>query len=133
MQLNFFFYLTDVSSDNGCLSYIPKSNKIAYALKKGIYEGAIKYTPYWRLSDFRKTIKIKENYDFIKNIVGESVISEFLNTTNFADKENSTIHMFDNEVKKGGAIIFDEAGVHRGSKTKFNERIALRFLYNRII
>ena len=72
-------------------------------------------------------------YAYIKNIVGESVISEFLNTTNFADKENSTIHMFDNEVKKGGAIIFDEAGVHRGSKTKFNERIALRFLYNRII
>ena len=36
--IKFFFYLTDVSIDNVCLSYIAKSNKIAYALKKGIYE-----------------------------------------------------------------------------------------------
>ena len=131
--IKFFFYLTDASTDNGCLSYIPKSNRIAYALKKGIFEKAINYTPYWSLSDFRKTIQIKDNYDYIKNIVGENMLSEFLKTTSFIEKKNSVNHIFDNEMKKGGAIIFDEAGVHRGSKTRLNERMVLRFFYNKII
>ena len=127
--IKFFFYLTDVSTDNGCLSYIPTSNRIAYALKKGIFEKAINYTPYWSLSDFRKTIQIKYNYDYIKNIVGENVLREFLQMTSFIDKENSPMHKFDHEMKKGGAVIFDEAGVHRGSKTKLHERMVLRYLY----
>jgi len=129
--IKFFFYLTDVSSDNGCLSYIPTSNRIAYALKKGIFEKAINYTPYWSLRDLRKTIQINHNYDYIKNIVGEKTLSEFIKMTNFIDEKNLEIHKFDNEMKKGGAVVFDEAGVHRGSKTKLNERIVLRYLYVR--
>ena len=39
--LKFFIYLTDVKSENGCTSYIPKSHKIAYALRKGIFENKI--------------------------------------------------------------------------------------------
>ena len=35
--IKFIFYLTNVSSNNGCLSYIPFSHKIAYMLKKGIF------------------------------------------------------------------------------------------------
>ena len=130
--IKFFFYLTDVSIDNGCLSYIAKSNKIAYALKKGIYEKAISYTPYWSLSDFRKTIQIKKNFEYIKNIVGDKSIYEFLKTTEFIDNKNLNTKNFNFEVKKGGAVIFDEAGVHRGSKTKFNKRLALRFLFRKI-
>ena len=76
--IKFFFYLTDVSSDNGCLSYIPKSNKIAYTLKKGIFEGAISYTPYWTLSDFRKTIQINNNFNYLKGILGENILNEFI-------------------------------------------------------
>jgi len=130
--IKFFFYLTDVSMDNGCLSYIPKSNKIAHALKKGIYEKAINYSPYWTLSDFRKTILIKKNFEYVKNIVGEDLILEFLKMTSFVENKNLNTNAFDFEVNKGGAVIFDEAGVHRGSKTKFNERLALRFLYRKI-
>ena len=129
--IKFFFYLTDVSADNGCLSYIPKSNRITYALKKGIFEGALNYRPYWSLHDFRETIKKKEYYEYIKDLVGESVISEFLEATNLQENEKKLQNSFDNEIKKGGAIIFDETGIHRGSKTKLNDRIALRFFYKK--
>ncbi len=129
--IKFFFYLTDVSSDNGCLSYIPKSNKIAYALKKGIFEGAISYTPYWSLSDFRKTIQTNHNFNYLKNILGENILNEFINNTNFINEKNSINHNFDNEMKKGGAIIFDESGIHRGSKTRLHDRMALRFFYKK--
>ena len=129
--VKFFFYLTDVSTDNGCLSYIPKSNKITYALKKGIFDGAIKYTPYWSLNDFRKTIQIKDNYNYLKDFLGEDILTEFLNTTNFTEKEKSTTNIFDNNMRKGGAVIFDESGIHRGSKTSLTDRIALRFFYKK--
>ena len=52
-SIKFFFYLTDTSPDNGCLSYIPLSHEISYALKKGLYEGFLKYTPYWSIDQFR--------------------------------------------------------------------------------
>jgi len=130
--IKFFFYLTDVYKDNGCLSYIPKSNKIAFALKKGIYEGSLNYTPYFTLFDFRKTISLKRNFEYIKNFVGEKLVLEFLKKTEFIENRNSENDNLNFEVNKGGAVIFDEAGVHRGSKTKFNDRIALRFFYKRV-
>ena len=40
--------------------------------------------------------------------------------------------LFDHEIKNGGAVIFDEAGVHRGSKTKLSDRMVLRFFYQRV-
>jgi len=131
-SIKFFFYLTDVSKDNGCLSYIPGSNRITYAIKKGIFEGDLKYTPYWSLKDFRKTIQIKNNYEYIKKIVGENTLSEFLERTNFVETQGSESHSFDNEMKKRGAIIFDETGIHRGSRTRFSDRIALRFFYKQL-
>jgi hypothetical protein len=30
----------------------------------------------------------------------------------------------------GDAIIFDEGGVHKGSKTLYSERMVLRYLYS---
>ena len=131
-SIKFFFYLTDVSKDNGCLSYIPDSNRITYAIKKGIFEGDLKYTPYWSLKDFRKTVQIKNNYNYIKKIVGENTLSEFLERTNFVENQGSENYSFDHEIKKGGAIIFDETGIHRGSRIRFNDRIALRFFYKQI-
>ena len=130
--IKFFFYLTDVYKDNGCLSYVPKSHKIATALKKGIYEGSLSYNPYFTLSDFRKTISKKKNFSYIKNIIGEELVLEFLKKTEFIENTNTKNDCFNYEVNKGGAVIFDEAGVHRGSKTKFNDRIVLRFFFRRI-
>lgn len=145
-SIKFFFYLTDVSSENGCLSYIPTSNKITYALKKGIFEGRLKYSPYWSLHDYRNTIQKKEYYDYIKNLIGEDVISKFLDISNLESsksdsdffgnsssksRKNNSENIFDNEIKKGGAIIFNESGIHRGSKTKLSYRAVFRFFYKR--
>ena len=54
--LKIFVYLTDVGPGNGCMSYIPESHKIGYAIRKGIFNRRIKYQPYWRLKDFKKII-----------------------------------------------------------------------------
>ena len=119
--LKFFIYLTDVKSNNGCTSYIPKSHKIAYAIRKGIFEKQIEYQPYWSLSDFRKIISSKKNLHFLKSYLNdENLISDFLEKTND----------FDFEMPAGGAIIFDEGGVHRGSRTQSGNRIVLRYLYS---
>ena len=34
-------------------------------------------------------------------------------------------------MKKGGAVIFDELSVHRGSKPTKNDRVVLRYLFNK--
>ena len=128
--LKFFIYLTDVKSENGCTSYIPKSHKIAYALRKGIFKNKIEYQPYWSLQDFRKIISKKENITFLKNYLNDSnLIDDFLEKTKFIE-ENEEVHNFDFELPAGGAIIFDEGGVPKGSKTNTSDRIALRYLYS---
>lgn len=128
-SLKFFFYLSDVESGNGCLSYISESHTIAFELKKGIYDGVLKYTPYWSLKDFLKTITLIENYNYISNNLGKKKLDSFIEAGFSAlDKTNVS---FDIPVKKGGVLIFDEAGVHRGSKPMLNDRLALRFLYKR--
>ena len=127
--LKFFIYLTDVGPDNGCTSYIPKSHKIAYAIRKGIFERAIKYQPYFTLKEFRNFISKKENADFIKNFLNDNnIIDEFLKKTNFVN-EKGDANDFDFSLKAGDAIIFDEGGLHKASKCLHSERFVLRYLY----
>ena len=127
--LKFFIYLTDVGSDNGCTSYIPKSHKICYAIRKGIFEKAIKYQPYFTLKEFRNFISKKENADFIKNFLNDNnIIDEFLKKTNFVN-EKGDANDFDFSLKAGDAIIFDEGGFHKASKCLHSERFVLRYLY----
>ena len=127
--LKFFIYLTDVGPDNGCTSYIPKSHKIAYAIRKGIFEKAIKYQPYFTLKEFRNFISKKENADFIKNFLNDNnIIDEFLKKTNFVN-EKGDANDFDFSLKAGDAIIFDEGGLHKASKCLHSERFVLRYLY----
>ena len=128
-SLKFFFYLTDVTSDNGCLSYIAKSHKIAFVLKEGIYNGELKYTPYWHLADFLKTITINQNYNYIKKKLGQNQLDNCIDSVYLATNKKNT--NFDVPINKGGVLIFDEAGAHRGSKPMLNDRLALRFLYKR--
>ena len=78
-QIKFFIYLTDVSSNNGCMSYIPGSNKISYLIRKGIFLKILKYEPYWMLKDFRNFILKKENYTYLETqLEGKSLIDDFL-------------------------------------------------------
>ncbi len=38
VHIKFFIYLTDVGPNNGCTSYIPKSHKLGYSIRKGIFK-----------------------------------------------------------------------------------------------
>ena len=129
--IKFFFHLTDVAYDNGLFCYIPKSHLIATALRKGIYEGTLKYTPYWSLNDFRNTILIKENYNFIKNNSDSEILDEFIEKTDPTTiKSNPAISSINKlSIKAGGARIFNDSGSHKGSKTQINERLVLRYHY----
>ena len=131
-SIKFFFYLTNVYPDNGCLSYISKSNKVTYALRKGIYEKKIKYSPYWRLIDLRNKIKEEETLKYVKNFVSDQDIDEFSNQADFIISNNYKTNKYDLNIEKGGAIVFDESGIHRGSATRFSSRLALRFFFKKI-
>ena len=130
-SIKFFFYLSDVSPDNGCLSYIPKSNIVTHALRKGIYEGAIKYSPYWRLKDLRNKDLNNDSLKYIEKLVDKKDLQIFLEHSDYALEHQNNLNKFDFSLKKGGAIIFNESGVHRGSKTKLSERLVLRFFYKK--
>ena len=57
------------------------------------------------------------------------IIDNFLDDTSFI-KENKNSKKFDFSLKAGDMIIFDEGGVHKGSKSLINERLILRYLYS---
>ena len=127
--LKIFVYLSDVGPGNGCMSYIPGSHKIGYAIRKGIFNKKINYQPYWKLKNFKKIIK--DNNDYFENYFkGENILSDFKEKTKDLEKLNSD-NSFSYEAKAGSAIIFDEGGVHRGSKPLHNDRMVLRYMYSR--
>ena len=144
--LKFMIYLTDVGPNNGCTSYIPKSHKITYLIRKGIYERKLNYQPYWTLKQLINFIKKKENYLYIKDrLDNKSLIDEFLNfklyETGDSNTEMNSIYnnvdfseedktKYDFKLKAGDAIVFDEGGVHKGSKTLENERVVIRYFYS---
>tara|TARA_B100000941_G_C28416768_1_gene506538 strand:+ start:172 stop:975 length:804 start_codon:yes stop_codon:yes gene_type:complete len=129
--LKIFIYLTDVNPLNGCMSYIPGSHKIGYAIRKGIFEKKISYRPYWHLKDFRKLIMSEENKEYFQNYFKNQkyLLEKFLDITNNLTNQSSS-HNFDYTLKAGSAIIFDEGGVHKGSKTLQQDRMVLRYIYS---
>lgn len=128
-SIKFFIYLSKVGYNNGCTSYIPGTNKITYALRKGIKERKIKYSPHWLLKDLRNFITKKDNLEYFNNYFNNSdIINKFLEKTSFIET-NPESNEFDFEMLPGDMIIFDEGGVHRGSKILFNERRVLRYHY----
>jgi hypothetical protein len=130
--LKIFIYLTDVGPNNGCMNYIPGSHKIGYAIRNGIHKKKISYSPYWRLIDLRKILQKKENQNYFENHFQneKNVMRNFLEKTKFIEIDEN-INDFDYSLKAGGAIIFNEGGVHRGSKTLKNDRMVLRYLYSK--
>ena len=84
--------------------------------------------------------------DEIKKVTLSGKVTTWLGPKNFPKKTaflndiaigpNNIIFISDsgNKVdgmRKGGAVIFDESGIHRGSKTSLTDRIALRFFYKK--
>ena len=129
--IKFFIYLTDVDTDNGCLGYIPSSNKICYFLKKGIWNRDIIYSPYWKLNDLRNKIIKKDTYKYLINNMSKNSIDRFIEETSFIVTDGDT-KKFDHKLKKGSLIIFDESGVHRGSSPLKNDRVVCRYHYKKI-
>lgn len=128
--IKFFFYLTDVDSENGCLGYIPGSHKISYILKKLILENKISYSPYWSLYDYRNLICKQEIKEKIIKYIDKNKIQNFLKNSNFilTDKD---IKNYDIHAKAGSLLIFDESGVHRASAIKKFERKCIRFFFKK--
>ena len=126
--LKIFVYLTDVGPDDGCMSYIKGSHKIGYAIRKGIFEKKISYQPYWSIKDFKKIISDNKNY-FENYFENSKIIENFFNQTENLEKDNSK-KVFGYNAKAGSAIVFDEGGVHRGSRPQNTDRMVLRYLYS---
>lgn len=129
--LKFFFYLTDVDSENGCLAYIPQSNQISYHLKNLIYKNKIDYSPFWHLSDYRNLIQKKEIRNLLEEFIEKKVINEFCSKTSFIDEKGGNTNAFDLPCKAGSLLIFSELGVHRASAVKKQDRLALRYFYKK--
>ena len=127
--LKFFFYLTDVSPNNGCTSYIPGSHKITYAVRSCLYEKKIEYQPFWSIKDLVNIIKKKENYNKIK----QKLSSEYELITFLTNAEkcisNNLCTDYDFCAGPGDLLIFNEGGVHKGSNPTKNDRVVLRYLY----
>tara|TARA_A100001011_G_scaffold374440_1_gene434937 strand:+ start:149 stop:955 length:807 start_codon:yes stop_codon:yes gene_type:complete len=130
-HIKFFIYLTPVGPNNGCTSYIPKSHKIGYAIRKGIYEKVLEYSPYFTLTEFRNFISKPINLKYINNYLKDSnAVNNFLKNTEKLEQGNNLVSEFDFAMNSGDAIIFDEGGVHKGSKSLINDRLVLRYLYS---
>lgn len=127
ISLKFFIYLTNVSPNNGCMSYIPKSHKIGYAIRSAIYNKEIPYHPYYHIKDFAEIIKINKN--FFINKLGSEMIENFLVETKIENSINTT-NKFDYTAEAGSMIIFNEGGVHRGSKPSLNDRMVIRYFFS---
>ena len=126
--LKIFIYLTDVGPDDGCMSYVQGSHKIGYAIRKAIYEKKIYYQPYWSIKDFKQIITVNKKY-FDNYFEGTNVIDSFFNKTKDLEKDGNKKD-YGYAAKAGSAIIFDEGGIHKGSRPQLNDRMVLRYLYS---
>jgi hypothetical protein len=130
--LKFFIYLTDVSSNNGCLGYIPGSHKILYFLKLGIFNDEIKYKPYWKLNDLRNIVQDDYYRNYLETKIKKELIDSFLEQSSFIINSPHDTQEYDFVLKKSSTLIFDEAGVHRGAETLKTNRLVVRFVYKDI-
>lgn len=131
--LKFFFYLSDVDSDNGCLGYIPGSHKISYFLKKLIKDKQIEYSKYWSLNDYRNLIMSEKVRRKLLNHLDTSEIENFINQSSFIEKGDKDTKQYDIKAPRGSLLIFDESGIHRGAALKKSDRICLRYFFRKVI
>ena len=132
-SIKFFIYMTDVKSANGSLAYIPYSHHIVRAITSLMLEKKIKFHTYWKLEDLRTLVLKDQVKNLIIDKVGVEKLNIFLNNSKFIEQETKDTFKFDFEMNKGGAVIFDELGMHRGAKPSKHSRLVLRYLYRRKI
>ena len=130
--IKFFIYLTDVKSDNGSLAVIPYSDKIVKSICSLITKIKIDPISFWSLKNLRDLVNQKNIQDLLCEDIQQEIIDNFLKNTKFIENEVADTTQFDYQMNKGGAVIFDELSVHRGSAPKKTDRIVLRFVYKKI-
>lgn len=128
--IKFFIYMTDTESNNGALGVLPYSQHIVKALTKLIIEKKVNINLYWSLENLRDIILQNSVRPLIENLVGKEKLDKFIKFSEFIKHSPDTLE-FDSKMKKGGAVIFDEMCVHRGSKPTKNDRVILRYLYKK--
>ena len=113
------------------MSYIPGSHNFVYHIKKLIYEKKIPYITIKYLKDLKIWLEDKNNFELIKkNLKNNKLLYEFLESLEPFNKKDDPVE-FDYEMNPGDAIIFDENGFHKGTKTLFSDRMVLRYHYVR--
>ncbi len=130
--IKFFIYLTDVKSDNGSLAVIPYSDKIVKSICSLITKKKIEPISFWSLKNLRNLVNQKIIQELLYEDIKKEIIDNFLKNTNFIENEIADTTQFDYQMNRGGAVIFDELSVHRGSAPKKTDRIVLRFVYKKI-
>ena len=130
--IKFFIYLTDVKSDNGSLAVIPYSDKIVKSICSLITKKKIEPISFWSLKNLRNLVNQKIIQELLYEDIQKEIIDNFLKNTNFIENEIADTTQFDYQMNRGGAVIFDELSVHRGSAPKKTDRIVLRFVYKKI-
>jgi len=129
-SLKFFIYVSDVDTNNGCLAFLPNSNLICKKVVDLILKKKVKVGRITELSKLRYEIINNQN---LKNLLegdpklGKEIIQKFLNDTQFITKGDTS--QFDLPMKRGGVIIFDEFGFHRGGPPTKTDRVVLRFFF----
>jgi len=132
-SIKFFIYMTDVESENGSLAYVPYSHHVVRAVTSLMLEKKIEHTHYWKLEDLRALVLKSPVKNLIIDKIGAERLSIFLNNSKFIEQNTKDTFKFDFEMNKGSAVIFDELGVHRGSKVSKHGRLVLRYFYRRKI
>ena len=124
--LKTFLYLTDVSENNGCMSYIPKTHKINFFIRDGIFKKKIKYSPYQSLNQLVRFLRNEENLNYVNDCLGEkTTVEKFLDISSTLKEDD--ISIYDYKANADDAIIFDEGGVHRRSFPTLNDRMVVRY------
>ena len=130
VSIKFFFYLSNVFTNNGCLSYLPGSHKIVKEIGRLTYIKEIDYEYYWSLKDLTNLVKKNDIKEKLDRNLGSEVVENFLCNSDKILVDNKK-DIFDIPMNKGGLVIFDEFGVHRGSKIENTPRKVIRFFYRK--
>ena len=89
----------------------------------------IRYRPYWKLSDLRNIVQDDYYKNYLETKIEKKLIDDFLEKSSFIVNSLHDTQKYDFVLKKNSALIFDEAGVHRGAETSKTNRLVVRFIY----
>ena len=95
-----------------------------------IFNKDIDYDYYWSLKALTDLVKKNHVRKKLEENLTNNQVEDFLKKSDSILIENKN-NLFDLSMKKGGLIIFDEYGVHRGSQIKYTPRKVLRFFYRK--